>query len=70
MYFRNIAIQNSERWYGMYNIILPLSLSSAHILLLNVAQSFRSGLEAGDPRVSQGTAKKTVGLWVSSCQSQ
>lgn len=68
--FRNITLQHSEHRYGMCNIIVPLSFLIAHILLLNVAQSFRNGLEAGDPHVSEGAGKRTVGLWVSSCRSQ
>lgn len=42
--FRNVIIEDSEHWYVMYNIIMPLSFLVAHILLLNVAQSFRNGL--------------------------
>lgn len=41
---RNVIIEDSEHWYVMYNIIMPLRFLVAHILLLNVAQSFRNGL--------------------------
>lgn len=47
MIFRNVISEDCEQWCGMYSIIMLLCFLVVHILLLNVAQSFRNGLYAG-----------------------